>query len=230
MMTTAGSLALEGGSPRGTHSSSNGCATAGAVLLGKTNLSEWANIRSTTFHERVERAGRAGPQSLRARPQSLRVEFRHRGRRSRPTWRRPPSGPKPTARSCARRPRTGSSASSRPSGWSAGPASFRSRRTQDTAGPMARTVADAAALLSAMAGVDRTRPGDVGVEGEAGRLLDGARCRRAERRAHRHFAGNTSATARRRCARGGRDPRDAGAGRRDRGSRRHRDSLRTRRL
>ncbi len=35
---------------------------AGAVILGKTNLSEWANIRSNQFDERVERDRRAGAQ------------------------------------------------------------------------------------------------------------------------------------------------------------------------
>ena len=48
MTTTAGSLALEGSTPpQRRRASRGGCATPGAVILGKTNLSEWANFRST---------------------------------------------------------------------------------------------------------------------------------------------------------------------------------------
>ena len=49
---------------------------AGAVILGKTNLSEWANFRSS--HSSSGWSGRGGQtqQSLRARSQSLRIEFR----------------------------------------------------------------------------------------------------------------------------------------------------------
>ncbi|MFL6278527.1 MAG: amidase family protein, partial [Vicinamibacterales bacterium] len=47
MMTTAGSLALEGGpAPRDAFIVTK-IRAAGAVILGKTNLSEWANFRST---------------------------------------------------------------------------------------------------------------------------------------------------------------------------------------
>ena len=45
----------------------------GAVLLGKTNLSEWANFRSTHSSQRLERPRRPVPQPLRARPQPLRA-------------------------------------------------------------------------------------------------------------------------------------------------------------
>ena len=50
--------------------------------------------------------------------------------------------------------RTASSASSRRSAWSSRSGIIPISHTQDTAGPMARTVADAAMLLGAMAGVD----------------------------------------------------------------------------
>ena len=44
--TTAGSLALaDAPPPTGTRPWSHACVTAGMVVLGKTNLSEWANIR-----------------------------------------------------------------------------------------------------------------------------------------------------------------------------------------
>ena len=47
MTTTAGSLALEGSVPLRDSFVASQLRRAGAVLLGKTNLSEWANIRST---------------------------------------------------------------------------------------------------------------------------------------------------------------------------------------
>jgi amidase len=47
MMTTAGSLALVGAKPAHDAGVIAKLRAAGAVLLGKTNLSEWANIRST---------------------------------------------------------------------------------------------------------------------------------------------------------------------------------------
>ena len=53
--------------------------------------------------ERLERARRPDPQSLRARPQHQRVELGHRRRRSRRAWRRSASAPRPTARSSRRR-------------------------------------------------------------------------------------------------------------------------------
>jgi amidase len=46
MITTAGSLALVGSSPAKDSFVAQKLRAAGAVILGKTNLSEWANIRS----------------------------------------------------------------------------------------------------------------------------------------------------------------------------------------
>ena len=46
MMTTAGSLALEGSRPKQDAPLVSNLRNAGAVILGKTNLSEWANFRS----------------------------------------------------------------------------------------------------------------------------------------------------------------------------------------
>jgi len=48
MQTTAGSLALVGSRPPADADVVQRLRDAGAVILGKTNLSEWANIRSTT--------------------------------------------------------------------------------------------------------------------------------------------------------------------------------------
>ena len=47
MMTTAGSLALEGSHPSRDAFVVERLRAAGVVILGKTNLSEWANFRST---------------------------------------------------------------------------------------------------------------------------------------------------------------------------------------
>jgi amidase len=47
MMTTAGSLALVGSTPPRDSFVAHALRQAGAVILGKTNLSEWANFRST---------------------------------------------------------------------------------------------------------------------------------------------------------------------------------------
>src|SRR5918992_3303200 len=47
MMTTAGSLALIGSKPFQDAFIAKKLRDAGAVILGKTNLSEWANFRST---------------------------------------------------------------------------------------------------------------------------------------------------------------------------------------
>src|SRR5229473_3104835 len=47
MMTTAGSLALVGSKPAKDSWVAKKLRSAGAVILGKTNLSEWANIRSS---------------------------------------------------------------------------------------------------------------------------------------------------------------------------------------
>src|SRR5258708_7602188 len=47
MMTTAGSIALEGSHPAKDAFVVTRLRAAGVVILGKTNLSEWANFRST---------------------------------------------------------------------------------------------------------------------------------------------------------------------------------------
>ena len=68
-MTTAGSLALVGPAPPRDAFIVERLRAAGAVMLGKTNLSEWANFRSTQVVERLERARRSGAEPLRARSQ-----------------------------------------------------------------------------------------------------------------------------------------------------------------
>src|SRR5205809_3279863 len=58
MLTTAGSLALEGSRPSRDAGLVQRLRAAGIVLLGKTNLSEWANFRST--HSTSGWSGRGG--------------------------------------------------------------------------------------------------------------------------------------------------------------------------
>jgi amidase len=58
MMTTAGSLALTGSVPSQDSFVAKKLRDAGAVILGKTNLSEWANFRST--HSTSGWSGRGG--------------------------------------------------------------------------------------------------------------------------------------------------------------------------
>src|SRR5579863_3883126 len=58
MMTTAGSLALVGSKPLQDSFVAQKLRSAGAVILGKTNLSEWANIRSS--HSTSGWSGRGG--------------------------------------------------------------------------------------------------------------------------------------------------------------------------
>ena len=58
MMTTAGSLALLGSKPAQDSTVAKKLRSAGAIILGKTNLSEWANIRSS--HSTSGWSGRGG--------------------------------------------------------------------------------------------------------------------------------------------------------------------------
>src|SRR5207342_3708686 len=58
MQTTAGSLALVGSRPTRDSFVAQKLREAGAVILGKTNLSEWANIRSS--HSVSGWSGRGG--------------------------------------------------------------------------------------------------------------------------------------------------------------------------
>src|SRR5450759_2510462 len=79
MMTTAGSLALVGSKPLKDSFVAQKLRAAGAVILGKTNLSEWANIRSS--HSTSGWSGRGGqtrnPYALDRNPK--RIEFGVRG-------------------------------------------------------------------------------------------------------------------------------------------------------
>ena len=153
MMTTAGALALEG------HKATNDAfiikqlRASGAVLLGKTNLSEWANFRSTR--------STSGWSSRGGQTKNPNILDRN------PCGSSSGSGAAVAANLCA------VAIGTETDGSVIAPSSFcgivgikptvglLSRngiipisKTQDTAGPMARTVKDAAILLSVLTGID----------------------------------------------------------------------------
>ncbi|HVD61465.1 MAG TPA: amidase family protein, partial [Gemmatimonadaceae bacterium] len=157
MTTTAGSLALEGSIALHDAFIAKKLRDAGAILLGKTNMSEWANFRST--HSSSGWSGRGGQGK---NPYVLD---------------RNPCGSSSGSGSAVAASYAAAAIGSETDGSIVSPANNNclvgikptlglvSRagiipiaHTQDTAGPMARTVADAAALLTAIAGVDSADP------------------------------------------------------------------------
>lgn len=157
METSAGSLALLGAKPPRDAFLVGRLRAAGAVVLGKTNLSEWANIRSS--HSSSGWSARGGqtrnPYALDRNPcgsssgtgaavaaslAAVGVGTETDGSIVCPSSANGLVGVKPTVGLVSRSGIVPISAS------------------QDTAGPMARTVADAASLLAAMAGVDPADP------------------------------------------------------------------------
>jgi len=151
MMTTAGSLALAGATPPRDAPLVARLRAAGAVILGKTNLSEWANIRSTQSSSGWSARGGqcANPYALDRNPcgsssgtgASIAAIFAAVGIGTEtdgsivcPSSACSLVGVKPTL------------------GLIDGAGIIPIAHSQDTAGPMARTVADAAALLGALTG------------------------------------------------------------------------------
>ncbi len=153
MQTTAGSIALEGHVATKDAFIVARLRAAGAVVLGKTNLSEWANMRSTNSSSGWSSRG----------GQTRNPYFLDRN----PSGSSSGSGAAVSANLCTVAVGTetdGSITSPASSNYIVGikpTVGLLSRSgiipissTQDTPGPMARTVADAAALLGAMTGVD----------------------------------------------------------------------------
>lgn len=153
MATTAGSLALVGSKPPGDAFLVRQLRQAGGLLLGKTNLSEWANIRCS-----YSTSGWSGRGGLTRNPYALDRN---------PCGSSSGSGVAVAANLCA------VAIGTETDGSVVCPASANGivgikptvglvsrtgvvpiSHSQDTAGPMARTVRDAAILLGVLAGVD----------------------------------------------------------------------------
>jgi amidase len=165
MMTTAGSLALVGSKPLQDSYVTQKLRSAGAIILGKTNLSEWANIRSS--HSTSGWSGRGG---LTRNPYVLDRN---------PCGSSSGTGAGISANLCAVGIGTETDGSIVCPSSSNGLAGIKptvglvSRsgiipisHTQDGAGPMCRTVRDAATLLGALTGAD---PGDSATAASAGK-------------------------------------------------------------
>jgi amidase len=153
MLTTAGSLALVGSRPTQDSGVAKKLRDAGSVILGKTNLSEWANIRSS--HSTSGWSGRGG---LTRNPYAV-----HRN----PCGSSSGSGAATSANLCTVAVGTETDGSIVCPSSANGLVGIKptvgllSRagiipisHSQDTPGPMARTVRDAAILLGALAGSD----------------------------------------------------------------------------
>ncbi len=166
MMTTAGSLALAGSIPSRDSFVAERLRSAGAVILGKSNLSEWANFRSSR-----STSGWSGRGGLTRNPYALDRN---------PSGSSSGSAVAVSANLCALAVGTETDGSIISPATLCGIVGLKptlgliSRsgiipiaHSQDTAGPMARTVTDAALLLGALAGID---PEDPATEPSRGRL------------------------------------------------------------
>jgi amidase len=164
MATTAGSLALVGARPTKDAAIVARLRQAGAVILGKTNLSEWANARCS-----YSTSGWSGRGGLTKNPYALDRN---------PCGSSSGSGVAVAANLCA------VAIGTETDGSITAPASVNGivgvkptvglvsrsgiipiSHSQDTAGPMARTVRDAAVLLSILAGIDPADPATADAEG-----------------------------------------------------------------
>ncbi|MGB8916033.1 MAG: amidase [Candidatus Sulfotelmatobacter sp.] len=166
MMTTAGSLALVGSRPPRDSFVAQKLRAAGAVILGKTNLSEWANIRSS--HSTSGWSGRGG---LTKNPYALDRN---------PCGSSSGSGAGVSANLCAAAIGTETDGSIVCPASSNGIAGIKptvglvSRsgiipisHSQDGAGPLCRTVRDAAVILGVLTGIDPRDPATAASQGKS---------------------------------------------------------------
>ena len=125
MATTAGSLALKDNVTRRDAPVVAALRRAGAVILGKTNLSEWANIRSTHAMSGWSAVGGLvrNPYAL---DRTACGSSSGSGAAVAASFAAAAVGTEPDGSGSARRRSTGSSGLSRRSGWSAAPMSCRS--------------------------------------------------------------------------------------------------------
>jgi amidase len=189
MQTTAGSLALDGAPVPRDATVVERLREAGAVLLGKTNLSEWANFRSMRASSGWSARG----------GQTRNAYALDRN----PSGSSSGSGVAVSANLCAAAVGTETDGSIMSPSNASGIVGIKptvgvlSRagivpiaHTQDTPGPMARTVSDAATLLGAMLGTD---PRDAATRDaksfDALAALDPARLRGARIGVARNMAG-----------------------------------------
>lgn len=157
MQTTAGSLALAGSIAAGDAFVVQRLREAGAIILGKANLSEWANFRSTcsvsgwssrggqtrnpyALDRNASGSSSGSAVAVAANLCAAAVGTETDGSIISPARVNGIVGLKPTVGLLSR----------------AGIIPIA--HSQDTAGPMARTVADAAALLGALVGIDARDP------------------------------------------------------------------------
>ena len=167
MATTAGSMAMRGAKPLKDATIVAKLRAAGAIILGKTNLSEWANFRSSRSI-----SGWSARGGLTRNPYAL-----NRNTSGSSSG----SGAAVAANLCA------AAIGTETDGSIVSPSSINGivgikptvglvsragiipiSQTQDTAGPMARSVADAAILLGALTGIDKEDPA---TEASAGKLF-----------------------------------------------------------
>ena len=159
MPTTAGSVALQNSVPERDSTVVAKLRAAGAVILGKTNMTEFANFMTNGMPSGYSLARRAGAEPLRHRRLAQRVQLGRRPRPPRPASRRSRSAPRRRARSSRRPPRRAASACTRRSASSAAPASCRSPppRTR-RARSRARSPTPPRSCRRSPARIPRTRP------------------------------------------------------------------------